>query len=73
MTLRQTYLYESISAVCVERSIDSLNSAIHNAYHILLRPSSLWEPRHPSLIVNNNRKCMSLVFVLYLLFIINYK
>ena len=38
--------------MCVERSIDSLNSAIHNDYHILLRPSSLWEPRHPSLIVN---------------------
>ena len=50
MNLKQTYCTE-YSAECVERSIDSLNSAIHNAYHILLRPSSLWEPRHPSLIV----------------------
>lgn len=43
----------SYSAVCVQPSIDSKNSAIHNAYHILLRPSSLWEPRHPLLIVYN--------------------
>ncbi len=27
----------------------SRNSAIHNAYHSSLRPSSLFEPRHPSL------------------------
>ena len=37
------------SAVCVQRSLDSRNSAIHGAYRILLRPSSLLEPRHPSL------------------------
>jgi hypothetical protein len=35
--------------VCVQHSIDSRNSAIHGAYRILLRPSSLLEPRHPSL------------------------
>ena len=37
------------SAVCVQLSFDSRNSAIHNAYRILRRPSSLPEPRHPSL------------------------
>ena len=37
------------SAGCVQGSIDSRNSAIHNAYRISLRPSSLFEPRHPSL------------------------
>ena len=36
-------------AVCVQDSIGSRNSAIHNAYHTSLRPSSLFEPRHPSL------------------------
>jgi hypothetical protein len=52
MTLKQTYCTK-YSAVCVERSIDSLNSAVHNAYRTLLRPSSLWEPRHPLLMVHN--------------------
>jgi hypothetical protein len=33
----------------VQSSIDSRNSAIHSAYRISLRPSSLPEPRHPSL------------------------
>jgi hypothetical protein len=33
----------------VQKSIGSRNSAIHNDYHTLLRPSSLLEPRHPSL------------------------
>ena len=37
------------SAVCVQRSIDSRNSASHNAYRTLLRPSSMLEPRDPSL------------------------
>ena len=37
------------SAECVQRSDDSRNSAIHNAYRISLRPSSVLEPRHPSL------------------------
>lgn len=40
---------ETRSAVCVQISVDSRNSAIHNAYRISLRPSSLLEPRHPSL------------------------
>jgi len=37
------------SAICVQISDDSLNSAIHIAYRSSLRPSSLCEPRHPSL------------------------
>ena len=37
------------SAVHVQVPIGSRNSAIHNAYHSSLRPSSLFEPRHPSL------------------------
>lgn len=37
------------SAVYVQIPIGSRNSAIHNAYHTSLRPSSLFEPRHPSL------------------------
>ena len=37
------------SAFCVQQSDDSLNSAIHTAYRSSLRPSSLCEPRHPSL------------------------
>ena len=48
--LSQTYFQEwPKSAVCVQHSIDSRNSAIRSAYRILLRPSSLLEPRHPSL------------------------
>ena len=50
MALKQTYFqHEAESAVCVQHSIDSRNTAIHRAYRILLRPSSLLEPRHPSL------------------------
>ena len=37
------------SAVYVQISIGSRNSAIHNVYHTSLRPSSVFEPRHPSL------------------------
>ena len=37
------------SAVYVQVPIGSRNSAIHNAYHNSLRPSSLFEPRHRSL------------------------
>ena len=37
------------SAKYVRSSIGSRNSAIHNVYHTSLRPSSLLEPRHPSL------------------------
>ena len=33
----------------VQVPIGSRNPAIHNAYHTSLRPSSLFEPRHPSL------------------------
>ena len=49
-TLKQTYFqgYPE-SAICVQSSVDSRNSAIHSAYRISLRPSSLPEPRHPSL------------------------
>ena len=42
------------SARYVQISIGSRNSAIHNAYRTSLRPSSLFEPRHPSLKVVNN-------------------
>ena len=50
LALKQIYFQENPkSAVCVQRSLDSRNSAIHGAYRILLRPSSLPEPRHPSL------------------------
>ena len=44
------------SAVYVQVSIDSRNSAIHNAYHSSLCPSSLFEPRHSSLKVVNKKK-----------------
>ena len=37
------------SAICVQKSDGSLKSAIHNAYRISLRPSSMREPRHPLL------------------------
>ena len=37
------------SAICVQSSDDSLNSAIRTAYRISLRSSSLREPRYPSL------------------------
>ena len=49
-TLKQTCSQEyPESAVCVQDPIDSLNSAIHNAHRTSLRPSSTFEPRHPSL------------------------
>ena len=37
------------SAISVQKSDGSLKSAIHNAYRISLRPSSMREPRHPLL------------------------
>jgi hypothetical protein len=40
---------EPPSASCVRGSDDSRNSAIRIAYRTLLRSSSLWEPRYPSL------------------------
>jgi len=50
MTLKQACCQECPnSARCVQRSVDSRNSAIHNAYHTSLRSSSVLEPRHPSL------------------------
>ena len=49
-TLKQAYSREELwSAIYVQKPDDSLNSAIHNVYHILLRPSSLRELRHPML------------------------
>ena len=39
------------SAMCVQRFDDSLNSAIRITYRILLRSSSLREPRYPLLTV----------------------
>ena len=37
------------SATCVQHSIGSRNSAVRSAYRTSLRPSSSFEPRHPSL------------------------
>ena len=49
-TLKQTCSQEyPESAACVQDPIDSLNSAIRNAHRTSLRPSSSFEPRHPSL------------------------
>lgn len=47
------------SAMHVQRSIGSRNSAIHNDYHTSLRPSSVLEPRYPSLKVV---KCKTLTW-----------
>lgn len=38
-----------IGAICVQDFDDSRYPAIHTTYHILLRSSSLWEPRYPLL------------------------
>ena len=47
------------SAFYVQGSIDSRKSAIHNAYHSSLCPSSLFEPRHSSLkVVRRNAEAM---------------
>ena len=40
---------EGLTAMCVQRFDDSRNSAIHTTYRILLRSSSLREPRYPLL------------------------
>jgi hypothetical protein len=39
----------SLMTICVQRFDDSLNSAIHITYRILLRSSSMPEPRDPLL------------------------
>jgi hypothetical protein len=58
--LRKAYFWECPkSAVCVQLSIDSRNSASHNAYRTLLRPSSISEPRDPSLCVVRNEMLFS--------------
>ena len=44
------------STICVQVSVGSRNPAIHNAYRTSLRPSSLFEPRHPSLKVVSSEK-----------------
>lgn len=45
----ETDMLYCYSASCVQGSDDSRNSAIRIAYRILLRSSSVWEPRYPSL------------------------
>lgn len=46
------------SAVYVQIPVGSRNSASRNAYHTSLRPSSLFEPRHPSLkVVRKQSPC----------------
>ena len=58
IALKQTYFQpKARSAVCVQLSIDSRNSAIHSAYRTLLRPSSLPEPRDPSLKIVKTSVC----------------
>ena len=44
------------SAVCVQIPVGSRNSASRNAYHTSLRPSSMFEPRHPSLKVVTKKR-----------------
>ena len=51
-TLKEACLWRVvISAMCVQRFDDSLNSAIRITYRISLRSSSLREPRYPLLTV----------------------
>jgi len=40
---------QHLSAICVQQSKDSRSSAIHLAYRSLLRSSSTFYPRHPSI------------------------
>ena len=40
-------MYESITAICVQRFDDSRGFAFYITYRILLRSSSLREPRYP--------------------------
>ena len=50
LTLRQACSLEKPgSAMCVQNFDDSRGLAIRITYRISLRPSSLWEPRHPLL------------------------
>ena len=50
LTLRQACSLEKPgSAMCVQNLDDSRGLAIRITYHISLRSSSLWEPRHPLL------------------------
>jgi hypothetical protein len=51
---------EPPSASCVQGFDDSRNSAIRITYRTLLRSSSLWEPRYPSLKI-------FLVYIFYML------
>ena len=45
----------------IQVTIGSRNSAIHNAHHTSLRPSSVFEPRHPSLKVSERNKGQQVV------------
>jgi hypothetical protein len=50
LTLRHACSQEDPgSAICVQNFDDSQGFAIRTTYHISLRSSSLWEPRHPLL------------------------
>ena len=58
-TLKQTSSREyPESAACVQDPVDSLNSAVRNAHRTSLRPSSAFEPRHPSLRDVNEYVCI---------------
>jgi len=39
------------TAICIQKLVSSLESASRDAYRTLLRPSSITEPRYPSLSV----------------------
>ena len=61
IALTQAYFQEyPESAGCVQHSTDSRNSASHSAYRNLRRPSSILEPRHPSLRVVKTKHNMIL-------------
>lgn len=46
LNAQQKYVYNmlSICTICIRSPIDSLNITSHNVYHILLHPSSRFEP-----------------------------
>ena len=48
------------SAECVQGSVGSRNSAIHNAYRTSLHPSSLLEPRYSSLKLTSSQQWLRL-------------
>ena len=54
-----------VSITYIQESVGSRNSAIRNAYHNSLRPSSLFEPRHRSLKGMIEKDSDSLSFIIW--------